>query len=491
MYRVVADENELRDMMARPLALWRIFLHHSQAGIAYRPTFNGPARVTGGPGTGKTVVAMHRANHLASQLGDRTGKPILFTTYTANLAEAIERDLRELGGAEVLDVVEVTNIDKVANRIVRETEGNQPGVIFGSGLDELWASVADEFGTDLSPEFLASEWEQVILAQECRSRDEYFKVSRTGRGVALDRRGRANVWAVVEAMSQRLIDMKKRTFFQLADDAAGHVARRTVRPYQHVIIDEAQDLHETQWRLVRSLVEETQNDLFIVGDSHQRIYDRRASLSKVGINIAGRSHKLRINYRTTHEILLWALAILGEATYDDLDEGTESHDFSSYHSFLHGPQPRMSGHDTRRAEFDQLVTQLDEWIKAGVREDDIVVTARTANSFEAIDAHLNQAGIPSTRMGPGGPSGQGVRIGTMHRLKGTEFRCVAVLDVDDETVPLIAELTDANADKVQHSIDLIREQCLLYVACTRAREDLWVGWSGAPSRFLGSVVADT
>ena len=491
MYRVVADEKELRDMMARPLALWRTFLHHSQHGIAYRPTFNGPARVTGGPGTGKTVVAMHRAKYLASHLGDRTGKPILFTTYTTNLAKAIERDLRELGGAEILDVVEVTNIDKVANRIVREADGSQPGVIHGRDLNDLWATVAEELGTGLSPEFLANEWEQVVLAHECRSRDEYFRVSRTGRGVPLDRRGRAKVWAAVEAMNHRLIENKRRTFFQLADDATGHVARRTIRPYQHVIVDEAQDLHEAQWRLIRSLVDESPNDLFIVGDSHQRIYDRRTSLSKVGINIVGRSRKLRINYRTTHEILRWALAILGEATYDDLDEGMESHDFSSYHSFLHGPYPTVSGHDTRRAEFEELVSRLTGWIDAGIREDDIVVTARTSPSFDAIEARLTEAGIPSTQLGQELPSGQGVRISTMHRLKGTEFRCVAVLDVDDDTVPLAVELTDPNADKVQHSIDLMREQCLLYVACTRAREDLWVGWSGTPSRFLGSVVADT
>lgn len=486
LFHIVKGEDELQEMLARPLTQWRTFLHHSQRDIAYRPVFNGPARVTGGPGTGKTVVAMHRAKHLADALEDRTGKPILFTTFTRNLAEAIERDLRELGGGDLLDVVEVLNVDALAHRLVKDAEGSAPPVIAGDALTALWDEVADEVGGLFRGEFLANEWEQVILAQACRSRDDYLRASRPGRGVRLDRRARVEVWRAVESFLQRVVERNQRTFLQMADAAAGHLERRAVRPYQHVIVDEAQDLHESQWRMLRAAVAEAPNDLFIVGDSHQRIYDRRTSLSKVGINIRGRSRRLRINYRTTFEILRWALVLLGEEPYDDLDEGIEQDDFAGYHSFLHGPKPTVSGFPSKRAEYEALVVQLTRWIDSGVHEEDIAVCARSGG-FDAIASILKNAGILPCILGRELPKDDGVRIGTMHRLKGIEFRCVAVIDADDDAIPAHWAVTSEALDPAQHALDLRRERCLLYVACTRARDDLWIGWFGKPSRFLDFV----
>lgn len=481
---IVADETELQEMLAQPLAQWRTFLHESQHSVAYKPTYNGPARVTGGAGTGKTVVAMHRALQLSRAVDAPAGKPILFTTFTRNLAESIERDLRQLGGADLLDVVEVLNVDTLANRIVREAEGSAPGIIAGADLDLLWQEISDELGTSQSGEFLSNEWEQVVLAQGCRSQADYLKASRAGRGIRLDRRSRAEVWRAIEAFSQRLVERNQRTFLQLADAAAGHLARRSAKPYEHVIVDEAQDLHEAQWRMLRAVVPEHKNDLFIVGDSHQRIYDRRSSLSKVGINIVGRSRKLRINYRTTHEILKWSLSLLGEGSYDDLDEGTDDQTFAGYHSFLHGAAPTTEEFSSTSAQLAGLVDRVRQWIDDGVDEEDIAVTARSTSHFEGIEAALTKAGIGTCKLGRELPKGDGVRIGTMHRLKGVEFRCVAVFDADDHSMPLEVAVTPESADPVQHNFDIRRERCLLYVACTRARDDLWVGWSGKPSRFL-------
>ena len=486
-FHIVTDEADLHDMLAKPLAQWRTFLHHSQHRIAYKPVHNGPVRVTGGAGTGKTVVAMHRAKYLADSLEDRSGKPILFTTFTKNLAESIDRDLRELGGTGLLDVVEVINVDRLAMRFVREVEGQRPAIIADRELALVWEAVADELGTDHRAEFLANEWEQVVLAQGCRSREDYFQVSRVGRGVRLTRRDRAGVWKAIEAFNQRLADSNRRTFLQLADVAAGYLARREIRPYLHVIVDEAQDLHETQWRMLRAAASEEPNDLFIVGDSHQRIYDRRSSLSKVGIKIRGRSHRLRINYRTTHEILRWSLQLLGTHSYDDLDGGLDSHDFAGYHSFMHGPEPTLHGAKSRRDEIESLVSQVKQWNADGVAEEDIVVTARRGKDLDSVERHLKAEGMQTCRLGRSVPTSGGVRLCTMHRVKGLEFRCVAIIGADDERIPEPLALTDKTADEVQHREDLQREGCLLYVAATRAREDLWIGWFGRPSRYLEAV----
>ena len=487
-FRIVEDQQDLAEILNQPLAHWKIFLHPSQRSIVDKDVYNGPARITGGAGTGKTVVAIHRAKVLADRLEDRTGKPILFTTFTRNLAQAIEQDLRSLGGTDLLDVVEVMNVDRISHRIVSDAEGSVPDVARDDRVNQLFARLVDEQGLDFTPQFLRNEWEQVVLAQdEIRGRADYFTANRSGRGVPLDRRSRAKVWKAIEEFTSLLAESGERTYLQLAEDAAGYVARRSVKPYRHVVVDEAQDLHETQWRLLRAIVAPERNDMFVVGDSHQRIYDRRSSLSKVGINIRGRSKKLRINYRTTHEILGWSLALLGEGDFDDLDTGTETQDFAGYHSYRHGPVPELMGHRSKKEQMDALAAKVAQWVADGVQEESVGVAARGKASFDGIRRALEASGRQVCELPTDLPKAVGVRMGTMHRMKGLEFERLAIVDVDSRTVPSPAALTNHNEDPEQAKTDMQRELCLLYVAATRARDELWVGWSGKPSRFLGAV----
>ncbi|MEZ5234495.1 MAG: AAA family ATPase [Acidimicrobiales bacterium] len=261
-FHVLTSEGELADVLALPLAQWRTYLHTSQHQLAYRPVYNGPVRVTGGAGTGKTVVAMHRAKHLADAMpADAAGQQILFTTFTRNLAQVIERDLRLLGGGDLLERVEVLNVDRLAYRVVQEAEGAQPRVVDGGTLNDHWQDVIDEHGIELTREFLNSEWEQVILAQGCTSRSDYFNAPRSGRGLRLDRRGRADVWKAVELLTQRLSQRNERTYLQLAQAAAGYLKVRPVKPYRHIVVDEAQDLHEQQWRLLREMCRRRQRSV--------------------------------------------------------------------------------------------------------------------------------------------------------------------------------------------------------------------------------------
>ena len=482
-FAVLSSEDELQEMLAKPLAQWRTYLHPSQREAAFRD-YNGPARVTGGAGTGKTVVAIHRAAHLARESDRAANRPVLFTTYTKNLAQAIERDIRDLTGSSTASRIDVVNVDALAYAIVRDEEDTKPVIADSREIEKLVQRVVDERGLSYSAQFIINEWEQVVIARSCASRSDYFTVSRAGRGVRLERRQRAEVWKAIEDITRTIAELGKRTWLQLASAAEGYLHARSVKPYRHVVVDEAQDLHEAQWRMLRAAVDHQPNDLFLVGDSHQRIYDRRSTLSKVGINIVGRSKKLRINYRTTFEILKFGLQVLGEAEFDDLDEGSDRQDLAGYHSFLHGSPPTLVGERSTQAQHVALAEQIRQWIDNGVSEEDVAVCARSGPLVDGAVQALKAAGVSTCVLGQDQPVGEGVRIGTMHRLKGLEFRCIAIVECDDDNVPAHWDLTAAADDPVQRDQDIQRERCLLYVASTRARDQLWVGWSGNPSRFL-------
>ncbi|QEC47295.1 AAA family ATPase [Baekduia soli] len=335
-FLVLDDEDALVDVLTRDFEAWHVFLHPSQRAVVERQ-FNGPARVTGGAGTGKTVALLHRARHLAEAAGV-DGPRVLVTTFTTNLQESLVESLRALGGPELLERIHVTTVDALARRTVADAEQVvNVRVLVGRGVDELWQDVIDEEGFPFSKEFLSQEYEQVILARNIQTRDEYFGTPRPGRGVRLPRRDRAEVWRAVEAFEAALQRSGKRTFLQLAAAAAGYLDAAVVKPYDHVLVDEAQDLHPAQWRLLRAAVAPGQNDLFIAGDAHQRIYDHRVSLSALGIETRGRSTRLRVNYRTTHEILRWSLELLAGQAFDDLDDGEDSLD--GYRSVTRGAGP--------------------------------------------------------------------------------------------------------------------------------------------------------
>ncbi|MGO9788179.1 MAG: UvrD-helicase domain-containing protein [Solirubrobacteraceae bacterium] len=477
-FMVVDDEDALVDVLTRDFEAWHVFLHPSQRAVVERQ-FNGPARVTGGAGTGKTVALLHRARQLAQAAG-ADGPRVLVTTFTTNLQETLVESLRALAGPELLERVHVTTVDALARRTVADAEqvGNVR-VLVGRAVDDLWQDVIDEEGFPYSKEFLSQEWEQVILARNIKTRDEYFAAPRPGRGVRLPRRDRAEVWRAVEAFEAALQRSGKRTFLQLAAAAAGYLDAAVVKPYDHVLVDEAQDLHPAQWRLLRAAVAPGENDLFIAGDAHQRIYDHRVSLSALGIETRGRSTRLRVNYRTTHEILRWSLELLAGQTFDDLDDGEDS--LEGYRSVTRGGGPVATGHATRREELDALAEQVRAWQADGINLDEIGICARTKQVAEVAEQHLRQGGLlPAEAHG----AIRGPHIGTMHGMKGLEFRAVAMLDVGATSVPPPAAVADPSEDAVRHAQDLQRERCLLYVAATRAREALAVSWTGKPSTLL-------
>ncbi|MEO3791311.1 DEAD/DEAH box helicase [Nonomuraea sp. B10E15] len=481
---LVTGPQELADILDKPFAAWRIFLHPSQRRVAYRPSFNGSAQVTGGPGTGKTVVALHRVKHLLSRYPESR---VLLTTYTTALAASLRENLTLLlDDPQQLARVDVTTVNAFAYRIVRELAGRVPNIIGDADERQIWRRIVRRLDLPWNEQFLHQEHRHVVLAQRVATWGEYLRASRRGRGTALGPRQRERVWQAMEEFAAEVRTAGVSTHLQICAEATRLLGGSNLRRhgFDHVVVDEAQDLHPAQWRVLRAAVLDGPDDLFVTGDPHQRIYDSKVSLGALGISVAGRSSRLRINYRSTAEILSWSARLLDDSLVEDLG-GDGSDSLAGYRSLLHGKQPRSTGFPAEQAEVTAVVERVKEWIGQGVRPGEIAVCTRFNILLDKVRDRLTAAGVPvvKVRDQPAADT-DAVRLATMHAMKGLEFRCVAVAGVTLSAVPFSKEITPPHVDRIQHDSDMLRERCVLFVACTRAREALHVSWSGTPSPFL-------
>ncbi|MEU6598339.1 DEAD/DEAH box helicase [Streptomyces flaveolus] len=486
---LVTASEELRDILEKPFAAWRVFLHPSQRKVAYRASYSGPAQVTGGPGTGKTVVALHRVKHLLGHLRD--GDRILLTTYTNALVNALRSGLESLvEDPELRGRVDISTVDGFASRVVAEApEAIALRPLLGNEEESRWSKAAEATGFPGSAQFLAQEYRHVILAQDITTLAEYEAADRRGRGSRLAAAERPLVWETVERFTADLTADGCRTWLQTCAEAA-RLVEETGPRYRHVVVDEAQDLHPVQWRLLRAAAPARPDDLFIAGDPHQRIYDSKVSLKSLGIKVAGRSVKLRKNYRSTQEILRWSTALLIGRPITQLEDENRNETLLGYRSALHGDGPTVHAAETEEAELDALVARVRAWMDAGVGAGEIGVSARFNKTCAKAVARLKDAGVPAVTLRTADAAtgdAPTVRVGTMHSFKGLEFRCVAVIGVTEDALPFPKAVTPPDLDAKQHETDMMSERCLLFVACTRARDSLYVSWSGKPSRFLAEA----
>ena len=486
---VIDDDRELEEMFSAPLERWRVFLHPSQRRLVERH-WNGPVRVLGGAGTGKTVVAMHRARWLARNLPE--GERILFTTFTRNLAADIENNLRAICTPEEMKRIEVVNLDRWVQRFLRGRR-YRFRLTFDRDGDAWRAAMARKpGGLELSDRFYNDEWEQVIQANGVTTRDEYLRVARTGRGVRLNRVARAEIWPVFEEYRAQLAergvtevpDCYRLARALLEQDRSGADAAPSALEgrFTSVVVDEAQDMVAQAWRLIRSIVPSGRNDLFIVGDAHQRIYSRhRVVLGRCGIDIRGRARKLRLNYRTTEETRRWASDLLDRCSIDDLDGGSDSN--RGTRSVAHGPEPRLEFFDARDEQAAWLVGFLKEMLEQGESLRGICVVARTRHERNVIADELTGADLPVEVLEADSPdeSSAGVRLATMHRVKGLEFDRMVIASVNENIVPLAAAFPDNSGPG--HTAAEIAERALLHVAATRAKKELILLSFGEPSSF--------
>ncbi|MFF5992774.1 UvrD-helicase domain-containing protein [Prauserella flavalba] len=474
---LVDGPEELLAVLRHPFALWRVYLHPVQR-KAVEAHYRGPARVSGGPGTGKTVVALHRARQLAL-LDDG---PVLLTTFTSTLTGSLSAGLKLLiESDEVRERIDVRNVDQLAHQIFRDHHG-PPRLLDALQESELWRSLITALGLPFSEAFLEQEWRQVVLSQNVSTAQEYLSAKRTGRGRRLGPRQRAEVWQAIWGFSQRLREDDLWTHETVCAEATRLLEGQADKPYRHIVVDEAQDLSPAQWRLLRAATDRGPNDLFLAGDTHQRIYSHVVSLREVGIEVAGRSGKLTLNYRTTAEILEWSLGLVRGESIDDMDGGLDS--IAGCRSEMHGMPPTVTGYRGTNEEFEQLSARVRDWLDAGIEPGEIGVAARAKWLVDAAVKALAADSVPVEALTGAVVPTEAVSVGTMHRMKGLEFRCLAVIGVNDKLVPPAGAVTPEADDASAHRQDIQRERCLLFVACTRAREQLTVSWHGGNSELL-------
>jgi mRNA-degrading endonuclease RelE of RelBE toxin-antitoxin system len=479
-FHTVTTHGELQAALDAPWDRWRVFLHPDQRELVSRP-LSGPARVTGGAGTGKTVVALHRAAFLARSHPDSR---LLLTTFSKALAVRLEHSLELLlAGDPARERISVQHLHAAATRITFGPVLGSPHDFTPASSDQIAECVEVALkGREnewLDSHFARSEWEHIIDAHGITRWDEYKAVSRKGRGVPLSAKKRAATWAVMEAIHLELQRRHLGTFNLLCASAAEKAAHHP--PYQHVIADECQDFGPAELRLLRALCESGDNDLFFCGDEGQRIYKPQVSWLSLGIDVRGRSKRLELNYRTTEQIRRQADALL-PPTVTDADGQSEDH---RTRSVLSGPAPEVLGYRTPTAEQEGLA----EWLRAlrqeGVALHEIGIFARTGKLInERVNPALRTAGLASQDIKSDSvPEGDRVAVGTMHGAKGLEFRAVAIVGCDRNQLPLrmVASRIRDGADREEF---VEQERHLLYVACTRARERLRVTWSGEGCEWL-------
>lgn len=477
-YYVIKEEDNMEDVLS--LASWRIFLHQSQRAIVdndYKNSFY----VSGGAGTGKTVVAMHRAKRLAQSLG--RGKKLLFTTFTKDLIKDIKANLEELCDDKEMKKIEVVNLDAWAVKFLKK-HNYEYEIIYGKDLDAVWNEVFDNEELEFSEEFYKDEWNHVIVAAEVYSDFRKYKpLKRPANRGRLGEIQRKGIWKIIKKYKKIMEEHRFRDIGMAMLDCRDIV--REEYPdglYQHVIVDEAQDFGNSAFKLIRALAgREHTNDIFIAGDLNQKIYDFVTKLSDCGISVVGRSSaKLSINYRTTEETRKFAFKVLKGS----VEEGLEASEIDNVVSISHGPEPEIRKCSTGEEEIRYILGKIKELKESGENPDNICIAVRTNAEVKKYEEALSEEKVGRfvlIEKQEDARGFSGVRVATMHRIKGLEFDHVFIAGMSNDFLTKLK-----NRSKSQSSLErnITKERCLLYVAITRAKKNVYISYSGELCELL-------
>ncbi|WP_439544000.1 3'-5' exonuclease [Hyphomicrobium sp.] len=479
-FRIMEDAEVLKLALEFPWDQWTVFLHPSQRQVVEQQ-FSGPARVSGSAGTGKTVVAIHRAANILKR--DPRAR-LLLTTFSLPLANSLEGKLRILTGAEngVVPRVSVLPFRGVASDLFTLAFGHHPRAASEEQVRAALTAAAKQVGvTTFTERFLASEWLNVVDAWQVPDLAGYQSVPRLGRKNRLGAKQRETLWPVFEKARALLSAQGVLTWPIIFGEVTRHFVARAEKPFTHAVVDEAQDLGVPELRMLAAIVPEGPDTLFFAGDLGQRIFQEPFSWKALGVDIRGRSRTLKVNYRTSHQIRQAADRLLPKVVQDV--DGVEQ-DRRGTVSVFNGPEPDIRTYPDSDAEIAGVAGWITEVIASGVGAAEIGVFVRSNRELGRARAAVKAAGHTQLELSERLEEPQGrIAIGTMHLAKGLEYKAIAVMACDDDILPL-QERVETVADEAELDEVFETERHLFYVACTRARDQLLVSGVSPASEFF-------
>jgi mRNA-degrading endonuclease RelE of RelBE toxin-antitoxin system len=478
-FRIIESREELERALEAPWEKWTVFLHPAQRQLVERE-YSGPVRISGSAGTGKTIVALHRAVQLARAHEDAR---VLLTTFSDPLANALRSRLRLLIGNQprIAERLEVRSMTAIGRRLY-EVHFGKANIVTEAEVRSMLGEAAGAAGPNkFSSQFLWTEWTTVVDAWQLESWETYRDVKRLGRKTRLAEKQRLVLWGIFDAVRSKLRERGVITVAAMFHRLAARVAELPRATFDYVIVDEAQDVSVAELRLLAALGAGRANGLFFTGDLGQRIFQQPFSWKELGVDVRGRSSRLRINYRTSHQIRLHADRLLG-AELSDVDGVTEERRGTI--SVFNGLEPVVAIELNEEKEQERVSTWLRERTAEGLRPHEVAIFVRSANEVPRAEAAARAAEMPFVILSEDMDTRSGhLTIATMHLAKGLEFRAVVVMACDDEVVPL-QERIDSVSDESDLEEVYQTERHLLYVACTRARDHLLATAVAPGSEFL-------
>lgn len=482
-FRVVENVEELEQALSYPWDRWIVFLHPSQRDLVEKD-FAGPARVAGSAGTGKTVVALHRARRLARDASAR----VLLTTFSDPLAFALERKLQILAAdkTEIVPRITVASFEAVARELYQLVFGGKPPLAGDDIIRSLLTkAAAAQPSLSATERFLVSEWTNVVDAWQIKSAEAYAQVPRLGRKNRMGAKQRDRLWPVFNAVLKELAARGFETRASIFDALTRHYAPQASKPFTHIVVDEAQDLGVPELKFLRAVAPAAPNTLFFAGDLGQRIFQQPFSWKHLGLDVQGRSVALKVNYRTSHQIRE-AADRLFSGPISDVDGRQE--DRRGTVSVFNGPEPVIALHDSQEGEIAAVTRFIEAAFADGTQPEEIGIFVRTRNELPRARAAVEATGRAVAEITPRKEGAvSAIRIGIMHLAKGLEFKSVAVMACDEDIVPL-QERIAAVADEVDLDDVYATERQLFYVACTRARDRLMISGLKPGSEFIGDIL---
>ena len=479
-FRVVEDQAELALALDAPWDQWAVFLHPTQRAVVDR-SYSGLTRTSGSAGTGKTVVALHRAARLARDGSDRR---VLLTTFSQPLARALSRKLAVLFGPDgaALRRVTVEPYRTVADELYQLAFGRRAVVASDEQVADAVTKAADAVGArGFTPRFLLSEWRHVVDAWQIADVAAYARVPRLGRKNRMSAGQRERLWPVFESVRASLAKRGLATWPQIYGEVTAHYAGRPEKPFSHIVVDEAQDLGVPELRFLAAIAPAHPDALFFAGDLGQRIFQQPFSWRELGVDVRGRSSTLTVNYRTSHQIRRAADRLL-PATVRDVDGNADERDRTV--SVFNGPAPETHVFATSADEIAAAAAWIGRAVSDGIAPSEIGIFVRSRAELARARSAVEEAGLPWTELSEQDRELTGtVAIGTMHLAKGLEFKAALVVACDDGVLPLQSRL-EAVADETELDDVYETERHLLYVACTRARDRLMLSGVRPASEFL-------